>query len=360
MHSLLAPLAALLVLASLPAAAGCGDGEMQAAACGELALTGGLLSYSDGGAVRWEESQSTAVPYRIVAEGWPALAVSMDGLTPTTWTAAQTLHGFPAMLPQHVDRPLVALAEISPRAIYALPRTVLIGADGAAVFETAAGTLLTPYACASDADCNSTAYIVEASDGDAMYPFGAAPVLSAVDAASGAVAWHSVLPVRQASADVLLLALSATHLVVFAQYDYEVADFFVIERAGGAVTATLPLAGQIAVKLIYPGPSEQPAEITVDDAALQIVLILSAGGFARWSIALADGALTAVPVDAPTARVFEENSNAVGGSGAPGPGSPAFPQDLLPTASGADWRIAALCDIEGRVLVVDSAGARWR
>src|SRR5690606_28534097 len=120
------------------------------------------------------------------------------------------------------------------------------------------------------------------------------------------------------------LYASADRLLLLLLYDYEWAELQLLD-GNGQLVERHPLGGQLASNLVYPGPAEEHAELSLEDGVFELLVIMSVGGFERWRISLADGSLERTPAEAPPTRLREENTLPAVGSGSPGPGRAPFP-----------------------------------
>lgn len=327
------------------------------AAHAKLVYGQGRLSIVRAGSPAIVIPANKPVPYAIIAQGPPMLVTTCGtDLRPVTFAAVAPPVAYPDTVPLLCDPPLVALMPLPDMETFEPVGCTLLKPDGAVQWQSQACELLT-------ADCgvrvSDVAYIAMAQDGSALTPFGA-PRLVAIDTASGAELWRSDLAARDDTVDVHLWALDDQHGLLSLQYNYESYDFVTFDRLTGGLGARHSLSGQPAIRLVYPGPAEEPSQAQLTGGIARILMFPLAGRAEVWSFNLASGELAqaklAGEIPAPGR---EENTLPVGGNGAPGPAQPPFPQTLLPTQSGDNWSIPALLDETGRVLVVDAGGARW-
>lgn len=323
----------------------------------ELVYRQGQLCACLAGATGTAITADKPVPYAIVALGPPMLLTTCGtDLRPVTYAAADPPVAYPDTVPLLCDPPLVALMPLPDMETFEPVGCILLKPNGSVLWQGQACELLT-------ADCGvqerGVAYLAIAHDGSTLTPFGR-PRLAAIDTASGKELWRADLAASDDTVDVHLWALDEQHGLLSLQYSYESYDFVAFDRPTGKLKERHNLAGQPAIRLVYPGPAEEPSQVKLQGDTVEILMFPLASQAEVWSFNLATGGLAqaklAGGIPAPGR---EDNALPVGGQGAPGPAKPPFPQVLLPTQSGGDWRIPALVDAQGRVLVVDAAGARW-
>lgn len=299
-------------------------------------------------------------PYYIVCLGPPALVTTVaDDLTVTTHAVSQSCYEYPGMYPQVAAPPIVVLSELASDLSAVLPRTVLLGEDGAITWSGKAAEYLPPFLESSD----DVAYLAQAdSAGDlynsALFPFGDAPLLTAVNSASATTLWSIELDASASVADVVLWALTPEQGLLSLQYDYQFYEFFCFNRSIGEVRAQYKLAGQPATRLVYPGAFTEPAALSLDGDSVEIGVFMTNGTSQMWNFDLVEGELHRDKFS-PLSSVREDNSLPVGGIGAPGYKSAPFSQKLLPDVSGSQWQVPALTDDNGAVLLVVDGKALW-
>ncbi len=342
------------------AAALAGGAPGQTCVQGTLAWQAGALAYTAAPDTPAQPVPATgALPYQIVYTGQPALITTCAAeLSPVTYAigAASEITAYPGWVPQLAQGTLIALTPIADSVVGNGLGVQLLGTGGGVLYRNDAAVLLAP---AGGAAC-ATAYILEAgAPDDLIFPFGDAPRLMAVDTGSGECLWTTGLQPAAPAADAQLWAILDGQLLLSLQYDYELFEFLVLSRSDGTVLKRTQLKGIPAGANVYPGPvfDPQPPEISGPRARLAVYND-QAGAWQRWEFDCAAGTLEQQDC-APPVTLREENAHPVEGAGTPGPDGAPFPQRLLPAAAGAVWSIGALTDGAGRVLVVDSAGARW-
>ena len=144
------------------------------------------------------------------------------------------------------------------------------------------------------------------------------------------------------------------------QYGYNAYEFMMFSLADGKIQGRKTLAGQPAYRIVYPGPDAEPAGCELQDGILAMLIYPASGEPERWLFDLGEYAIACEPWSgAYPAGAREDNQLAAGGSGPPETAAPPFPQQLLPTQSGASWTIPALVDAEGRVFIVHGKTAEW-
>ncbi len=328
-------------------------GEVPCSVQGELSLVAGSLAYAVGGQELWRREIQNVEPYCVVCFGPPALVTTVAAdLTVTTHAVSQSCYDYPGMYPQVATPPVVVLSELTSELFAVLPRTVLLGEDGAITWSGKAAEYLPPSLENSD----DVAYFAQAAPAgslyqDILFPFGDTPLLTAVDPASGIELWLVELDALASVANVELWALTPEWGLLSLQYDYQLYEYLCFDRCTGEVYAQHELAGQPATRLVYPGAFAEPAALSLDGDSVEIGVFLVNGTPQMWRFNLKQGSLERGEFAAlPTVR--EENQLPVGGVGAPGPGSAPYSQRLLPEASGNQWQIPALTDSNGAVLLV--------
>jgi hypothetical protein len=301
----------------------------------------------------WRREIQNVEPYCVVCFGPPALVTTVAAdLTVTTHAVSQSCYDYPGMYPQVATPPVVVLSELTSELFAVLPRTVLLGEDGAITWSGKAAEYLPPSLENSD----DVAYFAQAAPAgslyqDILFPFGDTPLLTAVDPASGIELWLVELDTLASVANVELWALTPEWGLLSLQYDYQLYEYLCFDRCTGEVYAQHELAGQPATRLVYPGAFAEPAALSLDGDSVEIGVFLVNGTPQMWRFNLKQGSLERGEFAAlPTVR--EENQLPVGGVGAPGPGSAPYSQRLLPEASGNQWQIPALTDSNGAVLLV--------
>jgi hypothetical protein len=297
------------------------------------------------------------VPYAIVATGPPALVTTCgSSLRPVTYTAGDHPQAYPGALPAVCDPPLVALSPLPDPATGQVAGAILLKPDGTVLWNAPESELLMPGCGMID---TNVAYAVIAHDGDILTPYGR-PDLVAVDTTTGHQLWSVDLLARAETVAVELWALDARYGLLSLQYSYEDYEFVSFDRSTGALGQRTDLTGQPATVLVYPGLDEEPSSLELRDGAVEILMFPVNAKAEIRRFDLSTGEMSKAPAGEIPAPRREENAMPVGGSGAPGPAAPPFPQAILPTQTGVEWRIPALVDaLHQRVLVVDAAGARW-
>jgi len=332
-------------------------------AAGELVWDGAQLSYANSPTAKPRPLAGVSpLPYQTVCLGPPALVTVLDSaLVPTTWAAADSPHQYVDMLPALVKPPLCALTQFPAAEMPGLPGMLLLKPDGSVAWQGESSELMWPAAAEESYFSQpAVAYIVAAEGGDLIYPYGSTPQLVAVNTADGSELWRADLKAPAAAAGVTLLALSPQWGLLCLQYDYQVYEFVRFSCADGTVGPRWPLPGQVATRIVYPGQLDEPLSAQLTGDRLELTVIVDNQGYAVWSFDLATGELSKQAASAPASIRREENQLPVGGEGVPGPPAPPFPQRLLPSAvADQPWRIPALLNAAGDVLVIDADGARW-
>ncbi|MBN2082510.1 PQQ-binding-like beta-propeller repeat protein [bacterium] len=337
-------------------------GDTPDTARGELVVEAGALSYSDGRTVAALDDVTGAVPYRIVTTGPPALVTTAnEQLEVTTWAVGEQCTAYPDMYPLVVQPPLAALAGLPVREYEYLGPVVLLDTGGQVAWRHDNAVLLWPPDPPAETD---VAYLAlpdarALAAGDLLFPLGEDPRLVAVEAATGRELWRTALEPLAAVAGVELWQLTAEDGLICLQYDYLAYEFVVFRRADGVLTARFKLVGQPATRLAYPGGFDDPLPLAYDGACVGVAVVNAEGSAQRWWFDLAAGTCETAQLTLPARAFSEENPLPIGGTGAPDPAAPPFPQHLLPTATGDTWRNAALVDAAGRVLVVTTEGCVW-
>jgi hypothetical protein len=323
----------------------------------ELEFQGGELRVLRDGRLSCIAPAAQPLPYAIIAPGPPALVtVCGPDLVPTTYAAADPVVAYRDMLPLVCDPPLVALMPLPDLETFLPVGCTLLKPDGGVLWTAAECELVAAECGVHD---SGVAYIAQAKDGTALAAFGY-PSLAAIDTRSGEPLWAVALDAKGETVEVALWALDAKHGLLSLQYGYDAYEFFVFDRATGKLGPRHALKGQPATRVVYPGAADEATWVRLNGARAEMLIYPANGPAQIWSFKLADGSLVkkAWEEKLPVPR-REENPLSVGGSGAPDPKQPPFAQQMLPAQSGADWRIPALADAQGRVLVIDAAGARW-
>ncbi len=323
----------------------------------ELELRGGELRLLRDGEQVCLLPAAQPVPYAIIAAGPPALVTTCGPeLSPTTYAAGDPPLAYAEMLPQLCDPPLVALMPLPDMETFLAVGCTLLKPDGSVLWAGQECELLL-------AECGvherGVAYIAQAKHGNALAALGY-PSLVAVDTQTGAQLWDIALDAPYETVEVVLWALDGAQGLLSLQYGHDAFEFMVFDRVTGKLGPRHALKGQPAARLVYPGPADEASWAELNGTHAEVLVYPVQGGPQLWRFELTDGSLTqeAWARELPASR-REDNAHSVDGSGAPGPPQPPFAQQLLPTPAGAAWRIPALIDAQGRVLVVDSAGARW-
>jgi outer membrane protein assembly factor BamB len=323
----------------------------------QLQRRGETLSLLQDGVVVRSCVAGTVQPYRIVSTGAPIVVTAADGdLRVATW--AVPANGDPVrhvdLLPSISQPPLTALIPLTESPSGIAEGLSLLAGDGTVSWTDPRADLLWAFAGADPA----VAYAAVASGDDLIYVYGETPQLTAVDAATGRELWRRGLQPLGPAVDIQLWGLSADHGLLLLQYDYEVFEFVSFARSTGDLLQRHRLDGQPAIRLVYPGPTWEPARVKVTGGSVSLAVNDVEQGYQLWTFDLADGTLdkAALPGFAVTAR--EENALELAGGSTSG--AAPMPQGLLPTETGDNWTIPALLNADGRVLVVDSEGAAWR
>lgn len=348
-----------MLLISCPARSSSGP-EWSASPHGSLERAGTLLNYTHAGA-SVTLSVSEPLPYRIVCSSQPALLTTIDAaLLPTTWAAAQQPCAYPGMLPVVSMPPLVALQQLPASSDAVATDLLLLGPDGTAIWRDTGCELLWPAAAEQDyLEQPATAYVLRASIGDLVFPYGSTPELLAISLPGGEPTWQLDLKAAGPVAGVELLCVSDTWGLLSLQYDYQIYELLRFQLSDGSLGPRWRLSGQLAARIVYPGALEEPLDVKLRGQRLSVAVIAGSQKYETWDFDLSAGKLHKYPLHTPPAIRREENSAAVGGDAAPDPAEPPFPQGLLPAASGEQWSIPALVSSQGEVLVIDADGARW-
>lgn len=328
---------------------------------GELVYDAGQLSVVHPDGHTAELFRPGARPYRVVCDGPPTLVTAVSAeLDVVTWALGGTVREYLGMYPLLCVPPLVALGALPTSEYSAVGGCTLLGADGDPLWSSPQAALLWPAGGPVDYD---TAYVAVARamgqpGWELLFPFGSSPQLASVDTASGAVNWSADLVAASAVADVQLWGLTSTDGLISVQYDYRRFEFIAFERDSGRLTGRWELRGQPATRIVYPGGFDEATRVTVE-GGLIAVDVFAENRAELWEFDLASGQLNTAARPVAGRAVREENPLPPGGAGPPQPASPPFPLQLLPGQSGASWRIPALRNQLGEVLIVDSTGARW-
>lgn len=323
----------------------------------ELELRGDELQLLRGGQDACRLAADAPVPYAIVAAGPPALVTTCGAdLAPVTYAAADPPVAYSDMLPLLCEPPLVALIPLPDMETFLPAGCTLLKPDGTVLWAAPGCELLAPETGVRDP---SVAYIALSRDGDTLATFGR-PHLAAIDTRTGRQLWDAPLDAPLATVEVLLWAIDDAHGLLSLQYGYDAYEFVVFDRASGKLGQRYALTGQPATRVVYPGAADEVSWVALHGTQAEVLVYPVQGGAQLWRFELADGSLQQEAwTQALPAPRREDNALAVGGSAAPGPPQPPFVQGLLPAQSGDAWRIPALSDAMGRVLVIDAAGARW-
>ncbi|GEM_PF-4611704 len=333
---------------------------------GELSYANGELAYQNADTPQWRLRRRGARPYQIVAPGPPVLVTALDDqLQVTTWALGDRAHRHTGHFPLVCRPPLVALAALPESEYLPALGCTLLDTDGGMLWGGRYATLLSPATGSLDRE---TAYVASADVAgkpapDLLFPFGSAPYLTALDTTTGRVWWSINLKGGGPVADIQLWGLTAERGLLSLQYDYRRYEFVSFDRAptsGGHVEVLdrWPLSGQPLTRIVYPGEFDEPAAVEVEGDYISVAVFADAA-YERWEFDLAAGTLHREPAAPPGDSSREENEAPARGSGPPAVDDPPFPQHLLPTAAADNWRIPALVDALGRVLVIDEAGAQW-
>lgn len=347
----------LVALAQCPGTAGSTADGATAEQRAELAYANGTLRCVRDGVELFSIAAADAAPYRIVALGPPALLTTCGAdLQLAVWAVGGEAHRYPGMLPVACQPPLVGLAWLESAETEPLSGCTLLNAQGEGVWSGKDCELLVPVAEAG----GDTAYVIQAHGGDLISPFGQSPALTAFESASGRERWSTKLKTDWTVAGVDLWALGPKLGLLSLQYGYEEFDFVLFRLDTGRELARHAFKGQIAYRLVYPGPDAEPASLVLDAGVARLLVQPSGGALEDWSFDLRSGALSKTAATAPGLGLRrEENLLPVGGRGAPDPSAPPFPQTWLPVAGGSAWRIPAYMDAGGRVLVIEGGAAKW-
>jgi hypothetical protein len=322
----------------------------------ELRNDSGQLRYLRGGEEVWGGRIDGALPYRIVAQGPPAvLTVVGPGLELASWAVGKEAVEYPAMIPLVIDPPLVALGGLMDSEA-SLGRVSLLNADGSEMWFTPSGELLTPVIGELSAD---VAYIAGAERSTALYPFGATPVLYAVNLMQGTELWSAELEPLYDAADVRLWAVSGGFGLLHLQYSYEMFEFVRINLQTGELGPRHRLSGAPARRLVYPGPGDEAVSVRLADSVFELGVLLDDGQPQLWQFDLTTGAVEKKKAKGFNTGPREENPLPVGGQQASGPGNQPFPQQLLPEQGFDSWVIQPLVNEQGQVLVISGSGAQW-
>jgi hypothetical protein len=205
------------------------------------------------------------------------------------------------------------------------------------------------------ADAPTLAYVFCWQEGTALTPYGDRPQLRSIGLGAAPQEQRLTLPLAHNAADLVVLGDTGTRVLLLAQYGYQEFEFLLCEMSDQPrLIARWPVAGQALAWLDYPGPA--PVYTGLQQAGAQLSLIVhdeqAAAEYERWSFNLSSGELTRTSYTGVLPRAAD-SSNAVDDSAA----GPPYPQTLLPTAGEAPWNIPAVCDMQGRVLVIYSSGS---
>jgi outer membrane protein assembly factor BamB len=325
---------------------------------GELTLHDGDLTHAadNGGPVHYDVA--SAQPYQIVCLGPPALVTTVAAnLSATTYALAAdgTATAYVDQLPLTAAGALAALAPLTLKPAGGAEGLTLLNRDGTEMWSAPAADLLQAIAGGSP----DIAYVAIASRGDALYPFGGRPELAAVDLRSGTELWRSSLEAVSSTVDIMLWGVTSDYGLLSIQYDFEAYEFVRFDVGSGELLQRHRLTGQPMTRLVYPGPTWEPVGTLLNGTALSVAVLERDAGPQFWEFDLATGGRAvreAVDVDS---RMREENPLAMK-STLDGDLSFAFPQRLLPTASGGDWSVPALVNGDGEVLIISDGQALWR
>lgn len=333
---------------------------------GQLTYAHGELAYEHAGLPIWQEKRRGVRPYQIVALGPPVLVTALDAeLQVTTWAMGDRAHRYSRHFPLVCQPPLVALAALPDSEYLPALGCTLLDADGYMLWAKRYGALLSPAAGPLDRE---TAYVAVADVAglpapDLLFPYGSSPYLAALSTTTSRTYWSASLKGDGPVADIQLWGLTAERGLLSLQYDYRRYEFISFDRrpAGSGHVDLLdrwPLSGQPLTRIVYPGEFDEPVTVDIEDGVVSVAVFTDAR-YERWEFDLSRGTLHREAAAPPEVVSREENELPDRGSGPPALVRPPFPQHLLPTAAAAEWRIPALVDKQGRVLVIDSHGAQW-
>ena len=300
-----------------------------------------------------------ALPYQIVALGPPTLVTTCGtDLVPCTYALDRNaaISAYPGWVPQLVQGRVAALAPVVNSGDVLGLGVILLNTDGSTLLRENHGMLLNPV---NSAGSDTTYVVVSGKDGALLAPFGSEPELVVTDPLTGNKLRRIGLSPRFPVVDVVMWGEFDGCLLISLQYDYEMFEFISLSCGTWEELARWQLTGIPGGATVYPGPGWEPQAPESDGARAGVLVYNSSRlTWERWELDCATGALEQAACPPPE-TLREDNPLPVGGEGMPGPGSAPFPQRLLPVACGNEWVIDALTDSAGRVLVVDSAGARW-
>jgi hypothetical protein len=322
---------------------------------GELTLDAGRLRWSGAPDARLNIAGSPQ-PYRVVTVGTPTLITTIGAdLRIATFAVADSITKYDEQLPWVADPPIVALAPLPADIAGAAAGLTLLRPDGSAGWTAPGADLLWPAA----GDSAGTAYcILPGKAPDLIHPYGAGPLLVAIDCTTFVETARLDLGARFPVADAQLAAVGPRLSLLWLQYGFNQYDVLLVDFAAGAVVQRYPLTGFPAYRNVYPGPTAEPADLELDGHHVTVRIFDEAAGWQAWRFDLEGGGLS-LTAAAPPAGATEDNPLPAGGSGAPGPGHAPFPPHVLPMAHGDAWSIPALVNAQGEVLVVADGQASW-
>jgi hypothetical protein len=179
----------------------------------------------------------------------------------------------------------------------------------------------------------------------------------AVDPATGEVLWRTEPPVLGAADDIELLCHTEGYGLLVLQYGYTMFQYLSVDLATGELTELYVLNGQPMVVIVQPGAMPRYRGLSASGTIAQMLLVDERKGAGEIEFDLAAGTYEFRPQHIPGPGTTEDNVLPVEG-GLADACAPPYPQSLLPTEYGSEWRIPALV-AGNRFLIVTGEKASW-
>jgi hypothetical protein len=317
---------------------------------------------SEGSLHKLSVKDSPTVPYAVQLKTPLVVTALLAGLNPcsvvATGASAKSYGGY---LPQWTGEGIAVLFRLPNALTGVSSAAVVLDSEGAEVWISAtgkSGMFLEPATTAPEIDEHpAPIYTVTWQGGDAIFPFGDSPQLHRLGPLPTKGGWTSHdlhLAAKGRLADIELLAANPHGALLLLQYDFEVFEFITLDSEPLSISGRWMLEGQPLTRLIYPGPGDAYADLTLEGDVVQLAVVNKpAGQYENWQFDLAAATLFASRSAAPSTRAEDVSASTCEGS--------KFPQTILPAGTKPPWSCPAIYSSSGEeVLVVYGDGsAAW-